>query len=555
MPIKDNSVPTKPQSMYYGDLASPMTIEDDLGYVRGASYYFSGSCNLSCSYCFNPQMKQHNSTVNQRIRKNLESGKFMDILEKAMKGPGFRSFAMWGGEPSMNLPYLNPHLDAMLDRFKMLDEFSFSTNISTPALLRNILDFIKALNAAALRIYEKGDIRSIDVDVQVSMDGPPEINDPNRGLGLSEALQKNIKELTTQVYLLSIEMGDYELAPNFSIHISGKPTLAGDVVRKYLSKPEGVLRWYTFYDSFYKDIHDECIERATKLGTNIPLKELERLFKSRMPMLHNVTYATPGNYTARDGKHLASFYSILYEEDENGRNFFEMHDLKFMQTTGRPYDQYGVVFGKHSDDKFRMFYKDALSDGFEYQQAHACSAGLSSLGIDDEEQLHLCQETFFYDNKTMESVRSKNLQSSFNEKVGWDFGNYEKYVKGKLKADANDPWDVSRMKYYLQVPQTCGVAVQGYYEGLVSELWLQGQLDSQYFDDPLHRTLFASFMANKNNCQANNVFDTGHTFVETTSVAKFLGNGAFQILMEMWSRRKYFMEWFIPTDIAPHINR
>jgi hypothetical protein len=69
--------------------------------------------------------------------------------------------SLWGGEPTINLDYLIDDLDYIVNRFKNLKKIMFSTNLIDIAPVK--------------RFIKKVELYNFKLDVQFSIDGPPEL--------------------------------------------------------------------------------------------------------------------------------------------------------------------------------------------------------------------------------------------------------------------------------------------------------------------------------------------------------------------------------------------
>ena len=65
----------------------------DLG-VIAVSLYFTGSCDLQCTYCFQPKIKNHMKDENDKIREWLKSGKMEEDVLRVF-GENIEALALW----------------------------------------------------------------------------------------------------------------------------------------------------------------------------------------------------------------------------------------------------------------------------------------------------------------------------------------------------------------------------------------------------------------------------------------------------------------------------
>ena len=130
-------------------------------------------------------MDQANSE--DEIRNALIDGSFFEkVLETY--GNSVTTLSLWGGEPTINLPYLTRALDdSTIEKyFPKLRDISFSTNLSSDAGLQAILDLKDKMCSLVGDWDIKRAYLNNGMSVQVSVDGPAFIHDYNR-LGSSVA--------------------------------------------------------------------------------------------------------------------------------------------------------------------------------------------------------------------------------------------------------------------------------------------------------------------------------------------------------------------------------
>ena len=165
------------------------------------------------------------SENNKKIIDWIRSGDMENDILKYF-GPDIEYIQLWGGETAINLPYLVDRLSSIYSKFTKLTAINYSTNISTKQLAKNTVDTI-------CRIHElnKSFNRSVQINVQFSIDGPPEVNDKDRIGSSAVEIMENI------TYVLKSVRSIYEEAPG-TFRFSSKSTMSADTLRWYLEPNE-----------------------------------------------------------------------------------------------------------------------------------------------------------------------------------------------------------------------------------------------------------------------------------------------------------------------------
>jgi len=119
---------------------------------------FTEKCNLNCTYCF-----EHN-----KLNRSMNLDEILSLTQK--KGISSRSFYMFGGEPMLAMDIITGLIDSVnaqtdiseATKSELLSGLTF--HITNGTLLKQNLDIIKKYG----------------MSIQISVDGPKEINDANR---------------------------------------------------------------------------------------------------------------------------------------------------------------------------------------------------------------------------------------------------------------------------------------------------------------------------------------------------------------------------------------
>lgn len=119
-------------------------------------WFLTERCNLKCSHCFV-------FSKNRKLRPEMESGDIIKILKTS--GNKIKSIAFTGGEP------------LLYKDFNII--FDYVSNMQS---IRNLtISTNGMLSCNLLNLLEKAKSKSVQYDVQTSLDGPPEIHNSIRG--------------------------------------------------------------------------------------------------------------------------------------------------------------------------------------------------------------------------------------------------------------------------------------------------------------------------------------------------------------------------------------
>ena len=458
---------------------------EEFGYCA-VELYFSAVCNLKCIYCFQPSVPQHMKKVNEEIKEWISSGQVEKDILKYL-GPNVAHISFWGGEPSINLPYLTPRLETFINNFPKLEEFNYSTNLSTRELTQSSIDFIKAL-ASYNRKYDK----NIKLRFQISLDGAPFINDPNRIGSSAEQIIDNV------LYLMEALGDDYKVIED-SAHFKATVSSEGLAL---LSQEDLVYKNYKFFDDFYTE--------ASKIREYYPSGA------------EATTFANPGNYNEQDGKNLEKFTRI-------------QSDLKFHEHFKNEMSYRNQISSNFFNFLVRMKSNQRSVSHRAFSGCINCSAGKTNFGLDHKGNFFICHNSFFLDEEMMSFIEKTELKNTFTEKIGFDFRLYNSRVKKFTEFNFEKDSDLKK----LQVLSTLS---QGSWEPhtryqyltlLTKEMAAYGQISEEYLkDDKLRDMLVAFYLYGGNSCSINNYWETGTIHLGGTSWFRLVGNGAFEYLMD-----------------------
>ncbi len=201
---------------------------------RTCILYTTAVCNLNCVYCY--------------IDKSEVLQKIDDILDESFKGDYYFNFAkkmfpdpqqltsmeFWGGEPTIRLDRAFYTMEKMIAYYPRLSDFTFSTNFTGEHWFPQFFGFCDVL--------KKFPYRNFVLNLQLSIDGPEYLNDPQRGQGVTKEFIKHFKQLVQY-------KKENKYPDNLRINFFFKPTLSGYSI-PLLQTREAIIEYYQFFEKF-----------------------------------------------------------------------------------------------------------------------------------------------------------------------------------------------------------------------------------------------------------------------------------------------------------------
>lgn len=451
---------------------------------EAANVYFSAVCNLRCRYCFQPKIGDIANPINKDIQKWISSGNMeKDIL--CRYGKDIKDISFWGGEPSINLPFIVERIPYYLETFPELKTFSYSTNMSTKKLVKNTVDFVRALYENNIRYGRK-----IKLRLQFSLDGPPEINDYNRIGAKADTICKNI------LFLLQ-ELKDI---PAEYLQTCIKGTQSSDSL-KWLAEGNNFEKFYMYFDKWQK--------RWTQVG-------------ARCGIPQGGTYISlvyPGNFTKEDGLLFAKLLKKQCSEE------FQKN-LESKTSTPLIFDNQITERIKGSFSNLRAgYYRDYKG---ELLNMCSCSACKTCGGISYDKKFHICQATYLFNEDIIKYIEDKNLISEFEEKQGFSFRNFKNVVADNMVVDYDDDLKLSRLLYKMNTANNNLTMKIQYLEIILSEMAAAGQISECYLNPAWRDAAIAFTLFGTSECPADNIWEFGSSYIRSTSQMKLVFNGAFE---------------------------
>lgn len=339
--------------------------------------YTTAVCNLKCVYCY--------------IDKNPALKKIDEILDESFKGDYYFEFAkdmfpdpnqlqcveFWGGEPILRLDRAHYTVKKLIEHYPNLSEFFMSTNFTYTEWNKRFFDFIKLLQS-----YPE---RKFYFNLQLSLDGPEEINDSQRGKGVTEIFQKHFASYVNELNKVLSKDGN-----NVKIVAQFKPTLTSDIIRKHLLTKTKIIEYYDYFDA-YKVYFENTIK-------------VSKEFADLILVIPNT--ASPSPHTQQDGKEFADFCKMcreITEENQNGDRYFTYFD--------------NIV-------PYIPRYKVNYNSSSYCQSCGACGSGRSVVGLLPYEYVSCCHNGFVNLISDYKKYSIENKDTSLDFRLFMDKSNY-----------------------------------------------------------------------------------------------------------------------------------
>lgn len=420
--------------------------------------FTSGYCTMNCNYCY---INKSNilKDIHEEIIEKLKNGTYINEL-KSLYGDQLECLSFWGTEPTLTLDYVSSKIPEIIKTFPKLNKFSFSTN-----LLMNykcIIDFIKSIP----------DDRKFNINIQLSIDGNPEITDKNRKENSTYKIKCNFYNLIRELQNVKLNNKNIEFVFKSTWNIDNLKYFNEEIARLYY--------YFHFFDVYIDD-----------------LKKLNRNKNIILNLTGIPTLEVPGTYTSEDGKLWNKICCYLHELsiENNNRNIFKYHK------------------GNLNTYYYRLLRLSNFSrEFFSKPEMFGCSGGKSNFQLGIKNDLHLCHRSLFMNHDGY--IQSKKINTMNRHIVNID----DQYEINKIIYT----W--GSYHYFTKQKIASGLA-------LIKELLYSNQIDEIYENQHL-ATLLTILIQYGLGCPAENILTTGSIFCSPVSLYRMFGNGAFQTILK-----------------------
>ena len=446
-----------------------MTNKKDRVPRRTAVLYLTATCNLKCRYCYidkSPSLVDIDNILEETYQ---DENYFFDLFNEIFSEDKdvLTRIEFWGGEPSYGLKRVYKLTRQIIENYPNVNNIMMSTNFTTKTVIDDIFNYLKVLS-------EYPD-RHFNFDLQLSLDGPEEITDFNRG--------KNVTKLFTNNFIKFVKEMDerFKDIHNVTLNSHFKPTLAQENIALLQTK-EKVIEYYKFFE-YFEDLVLENVKTAPYIL-----------------QLATPNTATPAPVTIEGGKNFANLCKII-EDIQN--NFID---------SGLKYDRILMPFvtGTFTCPDY------SLCNG-----CGTCGAGSEVIGLLPYDYISTCHNGFVelltsykdYENKNAKTV---DRAIDFRIFITNNAKNFIIYPKDELEI-YTEQMNLFNCDEKFQATELAS---------LITLYARNGQIDKKYLEPKFAIQAAHFIQRSTSSCMRDNLGVTGTKFLFQTGFIKLFLNGA-----------------------------
>lgn len=434
-----------------------------------AIFYTCGTCNLSCRYCNihkGPILKE----IDNVLAQSFDGDYYFNKVKKYFpRKDMLTSFETWGGEPFIHMERIHPLLHQLIDYYPYFQYGFSSTNFSYLNWTDKFFDLMD--------VFGEYPYRDFHYTLQLSVDGPPEMNDLGRGQGTTERCLNNYKKL--------IELLKQDRLPNnIYLHIHIKGTLDNDTM-KMLDTIQKIIDYYKFFeDNFIEPIYELNNEHIT-IGNDIP------------------NTAVPAPVTVEDGR----FFAKLVKN---------CRIIEKRNTEEKIFKYYQVI---------TPFDNNITQDILAYNyNCHTCGTGDSNIGFLPNNMLSTCHEGFTQIVEEYQKIASKDTHE--NATITFDKFVDQQAVNLCVNEEQYET-HIYKMSLYNTKGMTARLSTN---TAMIIALALAGQIEQQFVDETNALKAAIFIQGHTSYCIKDNYHKTGSYTLVPVGIYKLLLNGAMKYI-------------------------
>lgn len=429
--------------------------------------YTCGVCNLQCRYCGidkSPILKK----IDQALEESFKNDYYFNQIKKYLPNRGqLRRIETWGGEPFLKMDRIYGTLHQVINEYPYFDTMYSSTNFSYDSWIDQFFGLMDQFGQYPYRDFK--------YELQLSVDGPTDINDANRGKGTTEKCLKNYNKLIQ-------ELASERLPKNVSLSISLKATLDINNIHA-LNDKETIIKYFQWFEeNFDKPFYDANLPQRITYFTAHP------------------NTAVPSPVTKEDGLVFANVCKLCREiERENERyHYFAYRNI--------------ITF----------FDTDNTQDNLSYRYGyHTCGTGDTMIGLLPDEMISTCHEGF-----TQFAEEYKKVAAT-SERLNTGVINFDEFIaEEKLPLCVDDEGFKEHCRRMAMYNKDDAAARLGMISTQIISLAMADQVDKRFLypENALKGAIF--IQCHTSYCIKDNYSQTGSYLTVPSGLLKLLLNGA-----------------------------
>lgn len=429
-----------------------------------AVFYTSSICNLNCRYCSidkNPILM----SIDKQLEESFKGDYYINFLKELFPDPKqLIRIETWGGEPSLGWHRIHTLLEEIIGYYPNFNTFFSSTNMVHPNFLMELQNLLK--------VFGNYPERHFDFNLQLSLDGPKEINDENRGDGVTDKIKIVFEEMVKEFVNI--------IPSNISLSCFFKPTLDKNCIKKLQTK-EAIINYYNFFEEFYDIFNELNQSKNATIRVTLP------------------NTASPGRNTVEDGKNFANMCKICKEiEKDNPLKYFKKITI-YNSNSSQELSNIGCT-------------------------GYTCGTCRHVLGLLPNDMVSGCHAAFV---DLMEEYQANIKKENYTNKV-LDYGMFTKDSVNFFCFHKNElPKREKQIEYYYKEGTTARLMTT---KTLIQTLAYAGQIDSQFIDEEKAVQAADLYYRNASNCMKDNIGASSSITIPSTSLLKLLFNGAYEYI-------------------------
>lgn len=434
-----------------------------------AVLYTCGTCNLNCKYC-NIDKSPILTEIDKQLEESFKGDYYFNQFKKYFPLPYMlQEIQTWGGEPFLRIERIFPLIHRVIKEYPYFKTMFSSTNFSYPEWIDKFMGLMNC--------FAEYPEREFTYKLQLSVDGVKEINDRNRGQGVTDRCIENFDKLINIIK-------ENNFPANITLQFEIKGTWDLDVIHDMLEKQK-IIDFYQFYEKNYIDKVHELNNPKVSINLTVP------------------NTAVPAPTTVEDGHAFAEVVRICKEiEQEN----WTEHYFKYY-TAITPY------LGN-------INFLDLRGWG------GGCGSGMGMVGFLPNNMMSICHEGF------VEIVEAYKKHYAKREDTNLSI-NIDKFTETTPinMCISEDQYALHErlMEDFGNGNESCRIANA---VNMIFALAMAGQVDPKYINE-LEALKAACYIRDTcAYCIKNNYDQLGSFFLEPVDLYKLLLNGALDYLLQ-----------------------